>query len=151
MTEESKPKRKRGGRVKGQTNKFTKSIKDTFEGVFKQLQQNRAANAKAKLSAWARENPGDFYKLAVRLIPAEIVGAGGLPLVTPQTINFNNLNFYQLSEEDLRAIQMNRMSPDLIERLKRMTNADIMAAPPALAGPVVASIAAGQAKAEGDE
>ena len=56
------------GRKKGSVNRFTRTIKDTFEEVFKDLQKT----SKLNLLAWAKENPSDFYKLANRLIEKSI-------------------------------------------------------------------------------
>ena len=65
-----------GGRQKGTPNKFTKSIKQSFEDAFHELQNDKYAN----LVTWARANPDQYYKLAARLVPHELVGAGGGPL-----------------------------------------------------------------------
>lgn len=56
------------GRPKGSTNKMGASVKETFEKAFHLLQQND----RVKLAKWGEENPTDFYKLAAKLIPAEI-------------------------------------------------------------------------------
>lgn len=60
--------KKTGGKVKGSINKFTKSVKDVFKDTFEELQ----GNPKAKLSAWAKENPTEFYKLCSKMIPAAV-------------------------------------------------------------------------------
>lgn len=52
------------GRKKGSPNRFNRTIKETFEAVFKDLQKS----SKTNLMAWAVEHPGDFYKLANRLV-----------------------------------------------------------------------------------
>ena len=57
-------------------NKLTRTIKEAFETTFHELQ----GNTKAKLLAWAKDNPGDFYKLAARLIPHDMKISGKLTL-----------------------------------------------------------------------
>ena len=56
------------GRPKGAINKINKLIKDVFADVFYELQDD----PKASLKAWAKENPGDFYKLGIRLVPTQV-------------------------------------------------------------------------------
>lgn len=73
----SKPGERRGGRQKGTPNKLTRSVKQAFEDAFVTMQDDPVT----KLEAWGKANPTDFYKLAARLIPAEITGQGGGPLV----------------------------------------------------------------------
>lgn len=63
------------GRTAGTPNKVTASIKAAFKESFDNLGGPEA------LTTWARENPTEFYKLAARLIPTEIVGNEGGPLV----------------------------------------------------------------------
>lgn len=64
----SKPGERRGGRQKGTPNKLTKTVKEAFETAFEEMQGDPAV----KLGAWGKANPTEFYKLAARLIPAEI-------------------------------------------------------------------------------
>lgn len=59
-----------GGRKKGAKNKLTNTVKSVFEEVFHDLQ----SDPKAKLSAWAKTNTTEFYKLAARIMPTEIEG-----------------------------------------------------------------------------
>lgn len=56
------------GKAKGTINKLTKSVKECFETVFTELQQDPQAN----LLKWGKENPSEFYKLCAKLIPAAI-------------------------------------------------------------------------------
>lgn len=56
------------GRPKGSPNKLTKSVKDAFQEAFDVMQEQPGV----KLTEWGKENPTEFYKLAARLIPAEI-------------------------------------------------------------------------------
>ncbi len=58
------------GRKKGQTNKVTKTVKETVLNVFLDLQQNPKTN----LTAFAIKYPKDFYQLAAKLIPTELAG-----------------------------------------------------------------------------
>lgn len=68
--------RKTGGRTKGVPNKFTRSVKEAMEAAFSRLQRD----PKAKLTAWAKQNPTEFYKLAAKLIPQQVNLAGKLTL-----------------------------------------------------------------------
>lgn len=58
------------GRPKGSKNKVTKTVKEAFEAAFRQAQNLPGV----KLSDWMKDNPTEFYKIAARLIPAEIQG-----------------------------------------------------------------------------
>lgn len=63
--------KKIGGRQKGTPNKLTATVKEAFQAAFDELQQDPAT----KLSAWGKENPTDFYKVASKLIPTEVSGS----------------------------------------------------------------------------
>lgn len=64
--------RKTGGRQPGSVNKITATVKGVFEETFKQLQEDpRQPHA---LAMWAQSDPGEFYKLAAKLIPTELKG-----------------------------------------------------------------------------
>lgn len=58
------------GRPKGARNKFSKTFR---EGLI--LAYHRLGGAKA-LQSWGKANPTEFYRIAARLIPTEIVGPG---------------------------------------------------------------------------
>lgn len=58
--------KKTGGRVAGTPNKFTSSVKEAFGEAF-----NMLGGAEA-LFKWAQRNQTDFYKLASKLIPADV-------------------------------------------------------------------------------
>ncbi len=75
---------RRGGRKKGTLNKAA-SIRAAFEQAFVALQKDK--KKPHHLQAWAEANPTEFYKLAARLIPTEITGAGGGPLIV-QSVNY---------------------------------------------------------------
>lgn len=58
----------RNGRPKGTPNKLTKTVKEAFEIAFQNLQEQPGA----RLADWAKDNPTDFYRIAAKLIPAEL-------------------------------------------------------------------------------
>jgi len=64
---------KMGGRQKGTPNKLTRNVKDILQQVFNELQ----ADPEASLLTWAKNNPAEFYKMAARLIPADVNAAIG--------------------------------------------------------------------------
>lgn len=61
---------KTGGRTKGTPNKITAAFKDAVRTVYEDIGGNTA------FAEWARANPGDFYRIAARLIPTEVQPAG---------------------------------------------------------------------------
>lgn len=58
------------GRKKGVQNKLTTTVKDAVQATFGELQSDKNAN----LTAWAKANTTDFYKIAAKLIPAAVEG-----------------------------------------------------------------------------
>lgn len=56
------------GRPKGTPNKTTREFKELVVSVMSELQEHPRAN----LKKWAEENPGEFYKIASKLIPTEM-------------------------------------------------------------------------------
>lgn len=66
-----------GGRPKGAINKLTKTVKETVLAAFHELQDDPYAN----IVTWGRENPKDFYQIAAKLIPTEITGNDGGPIM----------------------------------------------------------------------
>lgn len=58
------------GKPPGTQNKLTKTVKETVLAVFNELQED----PKVKLSAWAKEEPTEFYRIAAKLIPTEVTG-----------------------------------------------------------------------------
>lgn len=58
------------GRPHGAVNKLTRTVKETVLAVFNELQ----SDPDVKLSAWAKNEPTEFYKIAAKLIPTEIKG-----------------------------------------------------------------------------
>lgn len=71
---------RRGGRPKGAVNKTTRAFKEAilicYEGI----------GGDAAFAAWAKRNRTEFYKIAARLIPTEVVGNPEQPL--PLEITF---------------------------------------------------------------
>lgn len=61
-----------GGRQKGSVNKLTRTVRETVLAAFNELQ----TDPKANIIDWAKKNPKDFYLIASKLIPAEIVATG---------------------------------------------------------------------------
>ncbi len=59
-----------GGRQRGTPNKITTVFKDAVRIVYDDI------GGHAAFAAWARENPGEFFKIAARLIPTEITTPG---------------------------------------------------------------------------
>jgi hypothetical protein len=60
----------KGGRPKGTPNKITKSVKDAIFESFQSLQESKEHS----LTAWAKDNLTEFYKIASKLIPVELAG-----------------------------------------------------------------------------
>jgi hypothetical protein len=56
------------GRPKGTPNKVTKTIREHFATAFDLLQEDDQHN----LTAWAKTNPTEFYRLASKLIPTKV-------------------------------------------------------------------------------
>lgn len=59
---------KTGGRRKGTPNKTTRALRDSLLEVFAEL-QNEAGGGNAHFLDWARDNPTEFYKLTLRILP----------------------------------------------------------------------------------
>lgn len=66
--------KKTGGRKAGTPNKFSISVKASTLNVYNALGGDDA------MTTWARNNQTEFYKIAARLIPTEVVGHGGGPV-----------------------------------------------------------------------
>ena len=60
--------KKFGGRVKGTPNKLTTSFKELVAKTYQDLEDKQGKG----MLKWAIENETDFYKIASKLIPAEM-------------------------------------------------------------------------------
>ncbi len=58
------------GRPKGAVNKLNKTVKETVLYTFNQLQNDPTHN----LEAFAKKHPREFYLIASKLIPTEMIG-----------------------------------------------------------------------------
>src|SRR5687768_11928462 len=72
---------KTGGRRKGSLNRTTVAMKDAMLSVYADLQAE-AGGGNGHFLEWARGKPTDFYRLASRLLPLQVTGDGGGPVVT---------------------------------------------------------------------
>ena len=57
-------------RPKGSQNKITRAFKEAVLVAFNDLGGTDA------LTTWGRKNPTEFYRIAARLIPHEVIGPG---------------------------------------------------------------------------
>ena len=73
--------RKTGGRQKGTPNRTTVAIKEAMLSVFADLQAG-AGGGNLHFLEWAKGNSTEFYRLASKLLPLQLTGAEGAPLVT---------------------------------------------------------------------
>ena len=73
--------RKTGGRQKGTPNRSTAAIREAMLAVFEALQA-RAGGDNAHLLEWAEANATDFYKLSSKLLPLQVTGDDGGPVIT---------------------------------------------------------------------
>ena len=89
------------GRPRGVPNKLTVAARDAFQQAF---DENGGVES---LKVWAKENPGEFYKLFARLIPQaqEISGKDGAALFTG------------MSSDELRAEVRRRLSDPDTQRM----------------------------------
>lgn len=71
---------KTGGRQKGTPNKMTKNVKEALVEAFERM------GGVESLIAWGQDNPDEFYKLWIKLLPnevkAELTGADGGAIIT---------------------------------------------------------------------
>lgn len=75
------PRAKTGGRKKGTPNKTTVAVKEAMLSVFADLQAE-AGGGNAHMLGWARDHSTDFYKLSSKLLPLQVTGAEGGPVIT---------------------------------------------------------------------
>ena len=79
-------------RLKGVPKTLTRSVKEVISSVFNEL-QDVDANGKPKypgrhMLRWARNEPGEFYRLAARRIPTEVQGTSP---ITARIVKFADL------------------------------------------------------------
>ena len=79
--DETGRRRKTGGRQKGTPNKSSAAIREAMLAVFEALQA-RAGGDNAHFLQWAQGNSTDFYKLTSKLLPLQVTGEDGGPVVT---------------------------------------------------------------------
>jgi hypothetical protein len=72
---------KSGGRKKGSLNKSTVAIKEAMLQVFAELQA-RTGRENGHFLDWVLGNSTDFYKPASRLLPIQVGGEDGGPVIT---------------------------------------------------------------------
>lgn len=73
--------RKTGGRRKGTPNMSTIAIREAVLQVFADLQHG-AGGENGHFLDWALGNPSDFYKLSAKLLPRQVTGEDGGPVIT---------------------------------------------------------------------
>lgn len=78
-TRGSKKGERRGGRAKGTPNLITRELKDMIRGALD------AAGGQEYLEMQAKKQPVAFLTLLGKILPKEITGAGGKPLI-PSTL-----------------------------------------------------------------
>jgi len=72
---------KTGGRSKGTSNKATAAIKEAMLQVFAEMQA-RTGEENGHFLDWALRNSTEFYKLTARLLPHQVTGEEGGPVIT---------------------------------------------------------------------
>jgi hypothetical protein len=72
---------KSGGRRKGSLNKSTVAIREAVLSVFADMQAT-TGRENGHFLDWALGNSTDFYKLSARLLPLQVTGEDGGPVIT---------------------------------------------------------------------
>ena len=72
---------KSGGRKKGSLNKSTVAMREAILQVFAEM-QNTTGRENGHFLNWALGNSTDFYKLSARLLPHQVTGEEGGPVIT---------------------------------------------------------------------
>ena len=75
------PRPKTRGRGKGSLNKSTVAIREAVLSVFADMQA-RTGRENGHFLDWALGNSTDFYKLTARLLPTQVTGEDGGPVIT---------------------------------------------------------------------
>lgn len=83
------------GRPRGVPNKSTKAVKEALELAFE------GVGGVKQLTAWAKANETEFFKLWVKMLPAktEVTGEDGAPIKTQGTVDIKGA-----TEEQLRVL-----------------------------------------------
>lgn len=79
------------GRKPGTANKVTTSVKQALIEAFDLM------GGIPSLVRWGRQNPTDFYKLWSRLLPIQITGEGGGPVVVQTKHDLSQLSIEELT------------------------------------------------------
>lgn len=79
----AKPGERRGGRQKGTPNKMTTALKDM---ILQAADRSHPEGTVGYLTQQAKSNPAAFLTLLGKVLPKEITGADGAPLV-PTTVH----------------------------------------------------------------
>jgi hypothetical protein len=82
MPRGSKPGERRGGRKKGTPNKVTGELKDMI------LQALGRAGGVTYLTARAKDNPAAFLTLVGKVLPLQVTGKDGKPLIPEGGVTF---------------------------------------------------------------
>ena len=72
---------KHGGRKKGSLNRTTVAMREAMLQVFAEMQA-ATGRENGHFLDWALGNSTDFYKLSARLIPHQVTGEEGRPVIT---------------------------------------------------------------------
>jgi len=83
---------KLGGRGPGVANKITKSVKEALAEAFEGMGGIPA------LIRWGKQNPTDFYRLWARLLPIQITGGEGGPVVVENRHDLKKLSIEELTK-----------------------------------------------------
>lgn len=71
-----------GSKPVGAVHKTTKLIKEVFAEAFYALQDDPKVN----LIAWAKDNPNEFYKLGIRLVPTQVQLNANIAIIDEEVI-----------------------------------------------------------------
>jgi len=84
-----------GGNRGGKPDKVYAAFKDMVRSTLNHMGQ-------AQLNQWAKDNPGDFYKIAARLIPQsrEISGPDGNPIEHREIREYSSEELYRILEAE---------------------------------------------------
>jgi hypothetical protein len=82
------------GRPKGAIGKLNKTVKETVLNTFNKLQEDKSHN----LEAFARKHPREFYLIASKLIPTEMIGTTEtiIKVTIPEERQLNSENIIQI-------------------------------------------------------